>query len=87
VLRQFKARDSREQSRQDDADDAEYFTVLVFQTNAQREAFVASVGPDGPDHQYVDGVRIAEKLGIPIPEADRHWAPSRVDAVFRDYAI
>jgi hypothetical protein len=87
VLRQFKARDSREQSRQDDADDAEYFVVLVFQSKTQREAFVEHVGEDGPDHQYVDGIRVAEKLDIPIPEVDRNWAPARVDSIFRDYAI
>jgi len=87
VLRQFKARDSRDQARWASADDCEYFTCLVFQTNAQREAFVALVGEDSPDHQFVDGVRIAEKLGLAIPKGDRKWTPTRVDAVFRDYAI
>lgn len=87
VLRQFKARDSRERARQEDADDSEYFAVVVFQDNAQREAFVAFVGEDGPDHQYVDGVRIAEKLGIPIPESRHVWSVAKVDGIIRDYAI
>lgn len=87
VLRQFKARDSRDRKRQEDADDAEYFTVLVFQTKAQRDEFVAAVGEDGPDHQYLDGLRVAEKLGITITPADRGWSPARIDAVIRDYAI
>ena len=70
VLRAFKERAKREQKRYWDAVDSEYYTVVCFQTRAQRDEFLeksglsAVVGNRGA--RYLDGLEVAQVLGISV---------------------
>lgn len=69
VLLAFKERAKREQQRYWDAVDSEYYTVLCFQTRAQRDEFLEKAGLlnlGDRGERYLDGLKVAEILGIPI---------------------
>jgi hypothetical protein len=52
--------------RMNQADDSEFYCVLVFQDRAQTDAFLAGVGAD-LNSRYVDGGRVAELCGVELP--------------------
>lgn len=49
----------------DDADDTEFYSVIMFQTRLEQERFCKTVGAD-PNDQYINGFQVAHRLGIDI---------------------
>jgi len=60
-----------EKSRYEDATCTGFYICLVFQSDAQAAAFVAAAAwagaEDAEDPCYVDGVVIAQRMGIALP--------------------
>lgn len=61
----FRRRMKQEGDRFRRATDLRFWTAVCFESTEQRNAFLDAVGfPD--DGQYIDGVQLAEKLGIDL---------------------
>ena len=87
VLGEFRKRMNREVARKEYTDDAEFFSVVVFQSKEQRDAFIDAIGGaniDG-DNQFIDGVALAKRWKIDIPKCDLTFRPPSIDPAFRDY--
>lgn len=52
-------------------EDKSYYTVLVFQCEDQLKAFFKATGwmPEGEEY-WIDGLKLAEKMGIKLPKVD-----------------
>jgi len=87
ILGEFRKRMNREQARKDYTDDAEFFTVVVFQSKEQRDEFVDAIGGANidDDNQFVDGVALAKKWKIELPSCDIAFRPPSIDPAYRDY--
>lgn len=87
VLGEFRKRMNREQARKDYTDDAEFFTVVVFQSKDQRDAFVDAIGGANidDDNQFVDGIALAKTWQIELPDCDVTFRPPSIDPAYRDY--
>ena len=87
VLGEFRKRMNREVARKEYTDDAEFFSVVVFQSKEQRDAFVEAIGGANidDDNQFVDGVALAKRWKIDIPKCDVTFRPPSIDPAFRDY--
>ena len=57
-----------------DNTDANYFSCIIFNTKAQRDEFIEKVGLTPEDPQYINGLELAQKVGINI-EAKSRIAP------------
>jgi hypothetical protein len=87
VIGEFRKRMNREQARKDYTDDAEFFTVVVFQSKDQRDAFVDAIGGANidDDNQFVDGIALAKTWKIELPDCDVTFRPPTIDPAYRDY--
>jgi hypothetical protein len=83
ILSGFKARANREEDRFQDATDSEHWVALCFQTRAQKEEFLRKVNLLDLGDKYLNGMAVADRLGIkldspipPLPElrVDRRLA-------------
>lgn len=72
VLAGFKARARAEDDRFRLATDSEYWTCICFQSREQVEAFIKIMGIGNGTEKYLDGLRVAKKLGVleQIPQAN-----------------
>lgn len=68
-----------EKARFRDATDSEYWCALVFQTRAQKEAFLAGMEWLRMGDKYLDGQAVAKKMGIVLPAADLKFQGERTD--------
>lgn len=66
VESEFAARSDREEKRFQDATDSEFWVAVCFQTRDQKEAFLKALGLFEAGDKYLDGIEVAEKLGIKI---------------------
>lgn len=64
----FRERREREQKRFERATDSEFWFAAVFHTREQKEAFLSALQLLADGDKYVDGVQLAKKLGITLPE-------------------
>lgn len=55
---------------------ANYFTCLIFNTQEQLDEFIQKVGIICEDRQYINGLELAQKLGINI-ESPSRMAPKK----------
>ncbi|MDX2015544.1 MAG: hypothetical protein SFW67_35455 [Myxococcaceae bacterium] len=55
------------QAAHDASADNDFIAVLVFESAAQRDAYLDAVG--APGRRFVDGVRLAQLAGIALPVA------------------
>jgi hypothetical protein len=80
----FRSRASAEANRFMLTTDSEFWGVLCFQTREQRDVFFNSLGLlEFGDSRYYDGVEVAKKLGIILPEANMTYRPEpKVDPVW-----
>jgi hypothetical protein len=46
--------------------DANYYAVLVFQSEGQKGRFLALTGWGHPDDKFINGLQVAEKIGVDI---------------------
>lgn len=74
----FADRAKAEEARRKKATDSEYWVCLCFQNRDQVMAFIAALGLS-PDAKYVDGVAVANKLKLPIPEDALGYSKSKID--------
>lgn len=80
VLTAFKNRAEREDQRFVDATDSEYWVAICFQTRDQKEEFLQKLGLLEMGDKYLDGMRVAHKLGVklesrvpPLPQLRNDW--------------
>ncbi len=71
VLAGFRSRARNENVRFEQATDSEYWVALCFQTRQQKEEFLTKLGLLELGDKYLDGMAVADKLGItlesPVP--------------------
>lgn len=66
VLKAFRARAKNESARFEQATDSEYWVALCFQTRDQKEEFLRKINVAALGDKYLDGLIVAEALGIAI---------------------
>ena len=66
MLTAFRTAARREDQRFLDATDSEYWVAVCFQTREQKEEFLRKAGIDHLGDKYVDGMKVAQKLGITL---------------------
>ncbi len=73
ILTAFKERAQDENARLLDATDSEFWFAVCFQTREQKEEFLKKMGLLDIGDKYLDGLKVAAKLGIklesPVPPA------------------
>ena len=67
LLTGFRERARQEQDRFTLATDSEFWFAVGFKSREQKEAFLTAVGWDEHGDKYLNGVNIAQALGIPLP--------------------
>lgn len=80
VLRAFKNRAKNEDGRFVDATDSEYWFCVCFQTREQKDEFLKKLGLWEIGDKYLDGMRVADVLGVklearvpPLPNLRVDW--------------
>jgi len=66
VLDAFKARAKNENARLLDATDSEHWFAVCFQTREMKEEFLTKIGLMKLGDKYLDGMKVAKALGIPL---------------------
>lgn len=69
VLSQVEQARVDAQKRIDSSNDMDYFFCVVFLSMEQRDAFLAATGWDEYGARYVNGLELARKLGVKLPES------------------
>jgi len=64
----FKGKEKLENERYKLATDTEFWACLVFKSRDQKEAFLKAAGLYELGDKYLDGVKVAEKLGVAISD-------------------
>lgn len=86
VERGFRARMKDDSSRKALATDTEYWACLCFQSRAQKDAFLQTLGLLVLGDKYIDGQRAAKMLGIELPSADVPYNTSaKIDPVWSGF--
>lgn len=67
-----------ENKRREKATDSEYWCCLCFQNREQVEAFLRAVAED-PNDKYIDGQRLAKRLGIEVPADTLGYGRVKID--------
>nr|DAK20942.1 MAG TPA: WRKY transcription factor 1-like protein [Caudoviricetes sp.]DAK31379.1 MAG TPA: WRKY transcription factor 1-like protein [Caudoviricetes sp.]DAS02648.1 MAG TPA: WRKY transcription factor 1-like protein [Caudoviricetes sp.] len=70
VKQGFRDRLAAENKRKVSATDSEYWSCICFQTRAQADAFIAAMNWRQFGDKYIDGVKLAEYLGIELPDEE-----------------
>lgn len=80
LLEGFRQRAREETNRFYLATDAEFWFAVCFQSQDQKDAFLAAVpwDTDGAD-KYIDGTKLARQLGIPLPVVTLPKREKRID--------
>ena len=76
----FKGKEKKENDRQGLAMDTNYWCCLVFQSEAQKVAFLENAGLTELGPRYLDGRLVAKKFGVPIPEQTVKFQGEKEDA-------
>jgi len=84
VLAGFKARSAREEDRFTDTTDSEYWVAVCFQSRAQKDEFLQKTDLMEHGDKYLDGMLLAERLGIQLEAAVPPEPLLRIDRRFRD---
>lgn len=78
AARGFRDRQKTEAKRLTAVTDSEYWFAVCFTTREQKEAFLKALHWDlatGGDDKYLDGVALAQKIGVVLPPAALHAVP------------
>jgi hypothetical protein len=86
VESEFEKRSNREDKRRRKVNDSEYWCCLCFQNREQVEAFLTATKWAVPSAKYIDGVKVAEKLNIPLPADEIGYPAVRVDRTWVEMA-
>ncbi|MCA9912396.1 MAG: hypothetical protein KC496_03570 [Anaerolineae bacterium] len=68
IQKGFIKRQKRDQARFRTAVDAEFFTIVCFQSQEQREVFLREMGWAANGDRFIDGTWLAFQYGIKLPE-------------------
>jgi hypothetical protein len=85
--RSFKADAQRAQKQMDLATDSEYWVCLVFKTREEVESFLTNSGWAASDEKYVDGRKVADKLGVKYKREDFPFPKTRIDKGYARLAM
>lgn len=69
VQQGFRDRAKQEAERLKGATDAGYYAVLCFHTGDQVQAFLEAIEYSDPGARFIDGLEVAKRLKIAVPEA------------------
>lgn len=75
ILTAVKAADAAEKHRFEDTTDSEYWVNLVFQSRAQKEAFLKAMNWLQHGDKYIDGQVLARQQGIALPASGVRFTP------------
>lgn len=75
----FSKRAKAERDRVLDANDTEYWCCMVFETRAQKDAFLEAMDWRVIGDKYLDGVLLAERQKIPLPASTIRYVKSKPD--------
>jgi len=85
ALSAFKERTDNEQKRFKLAVDTEYWFCVCFQSREQKDAFLAAMEWTKIGDKYLDGTKVAKKLGVKLPPRGAAYNVSaRVDRRLND---
>jgi hypothetical protein len=79
VGKAFKERAAQERKRFQNATDSEYWFAVVFETRAQKEAFLKAMKWIKGGDKYLDGIKLAELEGVDLPAAEVPYVPAKPD--------
>ena len=76
---------AREQKAMRDMFDSEYWVALCFDSRAQKEAFLHHFKLFSSGDKYLDGVQVAEALGVSLPDAPEIKGENRINATWLEF--
>lgn len=77
TLKQFRESVQKENALRDDNIDPNFYSVIVFNNSRQRQAFFRALKvkcTDRTNLKFINGVKLAEVLGIALPESSSNEA-------------
>ncbi len=80
----FQKRAKREDARFLEAVDTEYWLAVCFQTREQKEEFLRKLKLSGLGDKYLDGRRVAKKLGVSISAPGPAWREKKANKRLTD---
>lgn len=81
LLKGFKARASNEEDRFELATDGAFYACLVFPSTQIRDAFFDAVKcPEAKDFNFINGVHLAERMGVTLPPTPKMGTGGRSSA-------
>lgn len=72
---EFKADMAREKAGIEFANDTEYWCAIVFETREQKDAFLEALKLSRIGDKYLNGLRVAEAIGVSLPPGPKKWRP------------
>jgi hypothetical protein len=75
----FKARAKAERERFQAATDSEYWFAIAFESRAQKEAFLKFMKWARFGDKHIDGVALAEHMGVTLPAASVPYLAAKSD--------
>lgn len=79
LLKGFKSRADREDTRMIDATDSEYWICICFQTREQKEEFLDLLHLLDIGDKYLDGMQVAKRLGLSLKSRIPDMPRLRID--------
>lgn len=67
--------------------ETEFWFAVVFQSRAQKDAFLAATGWSDLGTKHMDGLDLAERLGVKLPEEKGNLIGLEVKAPLRELAM
>lgn len=67
---QFKAKAKHEAALKDANTSTEFYSILVFKTEEQRDAFLQQIGIQEKDNRFISGERFAQAIGINVEKVN-----------------
>lgn len=83
----FIARAKKENARREKATDSEYWICICFQSREQVEEFLANSGLGERTDKYLDGQKVAAKLGVRLTPETVGFGKINIDARFAEMAL
>lgn len=73
--------------RKELAVDSEYWCSVVFPDRATKQAFIKAIGMQGMNDKYVDGMVLAELMGIKLEAVELPPSGGKIDRKFADMSL
>ena len=79
VMTAFQKRAADEAKRFKEATDSEHWVAVCFQTREQKEEFLRALNLTDLGDKYLDGQKVARRLGKSLSPANVSYRPARID--------